>query len=271
MRDRRRLRHRREGPGAARPGRLLRDPPVGHAAVPRAPTSCATATCSSRRAARRSPVPSRPGPAATARAAPALRARRLGASLRPRAGGMSRDADHRRARSKGRRLKAPEGHRHAADGRARAADPVRHPGPAHPGLPVPRRLRRQRRRRPRGPLARRGPGGARGLERARPCAAMRENAGGARRAGRRACRSSARTRASALAALADSRRPLRRRLPRPALRQRPLRAAPRAAGRGRLLDAEGVVVAEHFHKRALPETIGGLVRDRARSAIGDHV
>ena len=37
----------------------------------------------------------------------------------------------------------------------------------------------------------------------------------------------------------------------------------------RLLTRTGLVVAEHFHKRALPETIGGLVRIRA-VRIGDH-
>ena len=36
-----------------------------------------------------------------------------------------------------------------------------------------------------------------------------------------------------------------------------------------LLRAAGVVVAEHFHKRALPETIGGLVSTRS-VRIGDH-
>ena len=38
---------------------------------------------------------------------------------------------------------------------------------------------------------------------------------------------------------------------------------------GRLLERAGVVVAEHFHKRALPETIGGLVSTRS-VRIGDH-
>lgn len=38
---------------------------------------------------------------------------------------------------------------------------------------------------------------------------------------------------------------------------------------GRLLSPEGVAVAEHFHKRALPETIGGLVRTRC-VRVGDH-
>jgi 16S rRNA (guanine966-N2)-methyltransferase len=37
----------------------------------------------------------------------------------------------------------------------------------------------------------------------------------------------------------------------------------------RLLEKTGVVVAEHFHKRALPETIGGLVTTRS-VRIGDH-
>lgn len=36
-----------------------------------------------------------------------------------------------------------------------------------------------------------------------------------------------------------------------------------------LLDPAGVAVAEHFHKRALPETIGGLVRTRS-VRVGDH-
>jgi 16S rRNA (guanine966-N2)-methyltransferase len=38
---------------------------------------------------------------------------------------------------------------------------------------------------------------------------------------------------------------------------------------GPLLAAGGVVVAEHFHKRALPETIGALTRRRLLR-IGDH-
>lgn len=37
----------------------------------------------------------------------------------------------------------------------------------------------------------------------------------------------------------------------------------------RLLDEDGVAVAEHFHKRALPERIGGLARRRV-ARIGDH-
>ena len=37
----------------------------------------------------------------------------------------------------------------------------------------------------------------------------------------------------------------------------------------RLLEPLGVVVAEHFHKTRLPETIGGLFRDR-EVRIGDH-
>jgi 16S rRNA (guanine966-N2)-methyltransferase len=40
-------------------------------------------------------------------------------------------------------------------------------------------------------------------------------------------------------------------------------------GRLGLLQAGGVAVAEHFHKRALPERIGGLVRSR-EVRIGDH-
>jgi 16S rRNA (guanine(966)-N(2))-methyltransferase RsmD len=40
------------------------------------------------------------------------------------------------------------------------------------------------------------------------------------------------------------------------------------AGR-RLLDKGGVLVAEHFHKRSLPETIGGLCRTRS-VRVGDH-
>lgn len=40
-------------------------------------------------------------------------------------------------------------------------------------------------------------------------------------------------------------------------------------GRMGLLQDGGVAVAEHFHKRALPETIGGLVRARMVK-IGDH-
>ncbi len=37
----------------------------------------------------------------------------------------------------------------------------------------------------------------------------------------------------------------------------------------RLLAADGVVVAEHFHKRPLPERIGALVRTRLKR-VGDH-
>lgn len=38
---------------------------------------------------------------------------------------------------------------------------------------------------------------------------------------------------------------------------------------GALLAEDGVAVAEHFHKRALPETIGALVRVRS-VRVGDH-
>jgi 16S rRNA (guanine(966)-N(2))-methyltransferase RsmD len=40
-------------------------------------------------------------------------------------------------------------------------------------------------------------------------------------------------------------------------------------GETRLLEEDGVAVVEHFHKRRLPETIGGLVRTRT-VRIGDH-
>jgi 16S rRNA (guanine966-N2)-methyltransferase len=40
-------------------------------------------------------------------------------------------------------------------------------------------------------------------------------------------------------------------------------------GRTGMLRENGLVVAEHFHKRALPETIGGLARTRD-VRIGDH-
>jgi 16S rRNA (guanine966-N2)-methyltransferase len=39
--------------------------------------------------------------------------------------------------------------------------------------------------------------------------------------------------------------------------------------RMRLLEADGIIIAEHFHKRVLPETIGGLNRMR-EVRIGDH-
>jgi 16S rRNA (guanine(966)-N(2))-methyltransferase RsmD len=42
-----------------------------------------------------------------------------------------------------------------------------------------------------------------------------------------------------------------------------------AIARGGLLEADGVVVAEHFKKRALPETIGGLAQTRS-VRVGDH-
>jgi len=41
------------------------------------------------------------------------------------------------------------------------------------------------------------------------------------------------------------------------------------AGRRGLLADHGIVVAEHFHKRALPERIGGLTRSR-EVRVGDH-
>ena len=41
-------------------------------------------------------------------------------------------------------------------------------------------------------------------------------------------------------------------------------------GEGRLLAEGGVVVAEHFHKRSLPERIGALARTRTKR-VGDHV
>jgi 16S rRNA (guanine(966)-N(2))-methyltransferase RsmD len=40
-------------------------------------------------------------------------------------------------------------------------------------------------------------------------------------------------------------------------------------GKTRLLAEGGVAVAEHFHKKVLPETIGGLVRTR-EVRVGDH-
>ena len=46
-------------------------------------------------------------------------------------------------------------------------------------------------------------------------------------------------------------------------------AALESAGRTGLLAEEGVVVAEHFHKRALPERIGALTRSR-EVRVGDH-
>jgi len=46
-------------------------------------------------------------------------------------------------------------------------------------------------------------------------------------------------------------------------------AALERAGREGLLAEDGVVVAEHFHKRALPERIGGLARSR-QVRVGDH-
>ena len=36
-----------------------------------------------------------------------------------------------------------------------------------------------------------------------------------------------------------------------------------------MLAADGVIVAEHFHKRALPETMGRLVSARS-VRVGDH-
>jgi 16S rRNA G966 N2-methylase RsmD len=44
----------------------------------------------------------------------------------------------------------------------------------------------------------------------------------------------------------------------------------RALAEGPLLAEGGVVVAEHFHKRPLPETMGALARTRTKR-VGDHV
>jgi 16S rRNA (guanine(966)-N(2))-methyltransferase RsmD len=46
-------------------------------------------------------------------------------------------------------------------------------------------------------------------------------------------------------------------------------AALEGAGREGVLAEDGIVVAEHFHKRALPERIGGLARTR-EVRVGDH-
>jgi 16S rRNA (guanine(966)-N(2))-methyltransferase RsmD len=46
-------------------------------------------------------------------------------------------------------------------------------------------------------------------------------------------------------------------------------AALEETGRTGLLAEEGVLVAEHFHKRSLPERIGGLARSR-EVRVGDH-
>lgn len=40
-------------------------------------------------------------------------------------------------------------------------------------------------------------------------------------------------------------------------------------GRTRLLEPDGIVVAEHFHKRVLPESVGGLALTRS-VRVGDH-
>jgi 16S rRNA (guanine966-N2)-methyltransferase len=40
-------------------------------------------------------------------------------------------------------------------------------------------------------------------------------------------------------------------------------------GQGRLLETEGLVVVEHFHKRAVPERMGRLERTRT-VRVGDH-
>jgi 16S rRNA (guanine966-N2)-methyltransferase len=103
---------------------------------------------------------------------------------------------------------------------------------------------------------------------ARAVTAMRANAAALARAGGdvRIVRQDAR---AALAAFADSGErfdvifldpPYDSDLYEPALEQ---------AGRTGLLAEQGVVVAEHFHKRALPERIGGLARTR-EVRVGDH-
>ena len=135
--------------------------------------------------------------------------------------------------------------------------------PAHPGLPLPRRLRRQRRRRARGALARRGAGRARGSERRCRGGGARERAGaGAARAGEvQVFRQEART---ALEALADAGRQFDVVFLDPPYESDLYEPLLELAGE-RLLAEGGVVVAEHFHKRALPERIGALIRTRTEA------
>jgi len=120
--------------------------------------------------------------------------------------------------------------RDASHRRARPPVALRHPRAGDPRLPVSRRLRRQRRGRTRGALARRGDGGSRGQGRGGGRGGEGERAGARPRRGRSAGLPAGRPDGDR-----GPRRPgdaVRRRLPGPALRQRPLRAAAREARRG---------------------------------------
>ena len=157
---------------------------------------------------------------------------------------------------KGRRLQhGAAGEATRPDGRARAADALRHPGAAHPGLPLPRRVRGQRRRRARGALARRGAGRARrherrggrgGRARTRAPLAQRGRRGAGLPAGRAHRAAGARRRRAPASTSSTWTRPTR---------ASSTSRCSSSWARGSLAEG-GVVVAEHFHKRALPETIG---------------
>jgi 16S rRNA (guanine(966)-N(2))-methyltransferase RsmD len=99
-------------------------------------------------------------------------------------------------------------------------------------------------------------------------AALRANAAGLARAGGevRIVRQHARV---ALAALADARERFDVIYLDPPYDSNLYEASLEQAGRTELLAEHGVVVAEHFHKRALPERIGGLTRSR-EVRVGDH-
>jgi 16S rRNA (guanine(966)-N(2))-methyltransferase RsmD len=99
-------------------------------------------------------------------------------------------------------------------------------------------------------------------------AALRANAAALARAGGevRIVRQDARV---ALAALADARERFDVIYLDPPYDSNLYEASLEQAGRTELLAEHGVVVAEHFHKRALPERIGGLTRSR-QVRVGDH-
>src|SRR5207247_1099906 len=155
---------------------------------------------------------------------------RLGATVRAGARGLKGDVpDHRRPRQ-GAAPRRPEGPRHPSHRGPGQADALRHPGPRASRLPVPGRLR------------------------------GRGDLGGSAQVFRQDAR-------VALPALAEAGHrfdvvyldpPYASDLYEPLLGEA-----------GPLLAEGGVVVAEHFHKRALPETIGPFVRTRS-VRVGDH-
>ena len=258
---------RREGPRDPRPRRLLRHAAVG---LPSFRVAHLIRDRDLLEQARARGVPLRRARRTTAgRTRCALPgAGRLGAALRPGPRGMS--AAHHRRPGKGRRLKSPRGLETRPTGARVRQTLFDILAPELPGCRFLDAFAGSGGDRPRGALARGGARRARGHERPRrwPRIQRERRARSAARAAKsQVFRQDARV---ALAALADRGRALRRRLPRPALRERPLRAAARAARTARPARPRAAWRwPSTSTRRALPETIGRLVRTR-EVRVGDH-